>query len=517
MKKKLLSVLLCIAMVAAMLAGCGGKDDAQGGDTQETTQVVMPVSATVTSLNRLLESMAEGWFQLAGFADELFYAAPDETRYYLAESCDISEDGLTYTVKLRDNLKWHDGEAITADDIVFTMACVADTNNGASFTNVAYVGEDAVQVAKVDDLTVTFTLTEPSASYFELLGHLIPIPEHAFDGNTDIVSAEANLTDIGSGPYKLKEFNDGESLVLEKFEDYYGEEPKIDTIVYKVSGDASAQEVAFQNGEINYISLSTDAAAQKYSAMENVSVYSIPEGRVNYMAWNKYCSTWENEDAVKAVFLALNQEEIVKGAYGDAMAEPANTIFSNQNLYHDDSVEGYKQDLETAKALAESSGLAGKTIKLYYNQDRVYMKETALIIQQQLKEINVTLDVQGVESNAFFDIVFTDQADYELYLNGYGATGDPDSVVHGMYNGTWGINVDTSQEILDLFEQGSVTTDEAARQQIYSTLQQKAVDEYLVYPIAYPNLCFAAVSNLKGLDTYTTTPVFEDYAQLYFE
>lgn len=523
MKKKILSVLLCATMIASMLIGCGSNDNSTTenttGDTETTTeetQLVMPVTATVTSLNRLLESMAEGWFQLASFSDELFYAATDETRYYLAESCTISEDGLTYTVKLRDNLKWHDGEAITADDIIFTMACVADTNNGASFTNVAYVGENAVVVEKVDELTATFTLPAPSASYFELLGHLILVPEHAFDGNTDIVSAEANLTDIGSGPYKLVELKDGESLVLEKFEDYYGNEPQIDTIVYKVIGDATSQEVAFQNGEINYLSLSTDAATAVYSTTEGTSVYSFPEGRVKYLAWNKFCSTWENKDAVKALFLALNQEEIIQGVYG-TMGVGANTIFSNQNLYYDSAIDGYAQDLETAKALAESSGLAGKTITLYYNQERTYQKETALIIQQQLKEINVNVDVQGVDSTGFFEIVFSEQDDYELYLNEYGATGDPDSVVHGMYDGTWGCNVASSDELLSLFEQGSVTTDEAGRQEIYSQLQQLAVDEYVVYPIAYTNLCFATTSTLKGVDTITTTPVFEDYTQLYFE
>ena len=529
MKKKFLSMLLCITMATTMLVGCGGSDSTKDNsnvqsttdssseqNTAKATQLVMPVSSTVTSLNRLLESYAEGWFQLASYTDELFYAAPDETRYYLAESCEISDDGLVYTVKLRDNLKWHDGEAITADDVVFTMACVADTNNGASFTNVAYVGEDAVVVEKVDELTVTFTLKAPSASYFELLGDLVLIPEHAFGGNTEIVSAEANLTDIGSGPYKVVEFNDGESLILEKFENYYGDEPQIDTIVYKVIGDASSQEIAFQNGEINYVSLSTAAAAAAYEGKDGVSVYTVPEGKVKYLAWNKFCATWENPDMVKAIFLALNQEEIIAGAYG-IMGQPANTILGNQNLYQDSSIKGYTQDLETAKALAESSGIAGKTITLYYNQERTYQKETALIIQQQLKAINVTVDVQGVDSTRFFEIIFSEQDDYELFLNEYGATGDPDSVVKGMYNGTWGCNVDTSDEMLALFNEGSVTADPVARQEIYSQLQQLAVDQYLVYPVAYPNLCFAVTSNLKGVDVLTTTPLFEDYTKLYFE
>lgn len=523
MKKKLVSILLCMAMAVTMAVGCGSKsDDAGSADNavaggEDAASLIMPVSATVTSLNGLLETMAEGTFQLAPFYDELYYVDQDETRYYLAESCEVSEDGLTYTMKLKDNLKWHDGEQITADDVIFTFDCIANTDNGTGFTNVLFIGDEQVKAEKVDDLTVKFTLPEASASYFEVLGQLILIPEHAFDGNTDIKSAEANLTDIGSGPYKLVEFKDGESLALEKFEDYYGDAPQIDNVVFRVISDPSAQEVAFKNGEINYLTVSSDASATEMKKTDGVVLHELAEGRVKYLAWNKYCSTWDNRDAVKAVFLALDQEEIVKGAYGESMGVPANTIFSSQNLFHDDDMKGYEQDLDTAKQLAASSGLAGKTIKLHYNKDRSYMEATALLIQEQLKAIDVTVEVEPIDANGFFDVVFTDQDDYELYLNEYGASGDPDTVVAGMFDGTWGINVDTSQEILDLFKKGRETSDMEERQAIYSEVQKKAQEQYLVYPIAYPSYCFATSENLDGTETYTTTPVFEDYTKLSFK
>lgn len=523
MKKKLVSILLCMAMAVTMAVGCGSKsDDAGSADNavaggEDAASLIMPVSATVTSLNGLLETMAEGTFQLAPFYDELYYVDQDETRYYLAESCEVSEDGLTYTMKLKDNLKWHDGEQITADDVIFTFDCIANTDNGTGFTNVLFIGDGKVEAEKVDDLTVKFTLPEASASYFEVLGQLILIPEHAFDGNTDIKSAEANLTDIGSGPYKLVEFKDGESLALEKFEDYYGDAPQIDNVVFRVISDPSAQEVAFKNGEINYLTVSSDASATEMKGTDGVVLHELAEGRVKYLAWNKYCSTWDNRDAVKAVFLALDQEEIVKGAYGESMGVPANTIFSSQNLFHDDDMKGYEQDLDTAKQLAASSGLAGKTIKLHYNKDRSYMEATALLIQEQLKAIDVTVEVEPIDANGFFDVVFTDQDDYELYLNEYGASGDPDTVVAGMFDGTWGINVDTSQEILDLFKKGRETSDMEERQAIYSEVQKKAQEQYLVYPIAYPSYCFATSENLDGTETYTTTPVFEDYTKLSFK
>ncbi|MCI9616153.1 MAG: ABC transporter substrate-binding protein, partial [Dorea sp.] len=213
MKKRLVSLLLCLGMVSTLFAGCGSSDGEKQSESSGSTEgtksggtesdtLIIPVSATVTSLNPLLESMAEGTLQLSPYSDELYYVADDETRYYLAESCEVSEDGLTYTLKLKDNLKWHDGEPITADDVIFTADCNADTDNGAGFTNVVFAGEEKVKYEKVDDLTVNFTIPSPSASYFEVLGKLQIIPAHAFDGSTDIKSAEANLTDIGSGPYK---------------------------------------------------------------------------------------------------------------------------------------------------------------------------------------------------------------------------------------------------------------------------------------------------------------------------
>lgn len=238
---------------------------------------------------------------------------------------------------------------------------------------------------------------------------------------------------------------------------------------------------------------------------------------MKFLAWNKYCPTWENRDAVKAVFMALNQEEIVKGAYGDSMATTANSVFSNRNLFYDDSIEGYTQDLDEAKKLAESSGLAGKTITLHYNSDRSYMEATALLIQEQLKAIDVTVNIEPIDANGFFDVVFTDQSDYELYLNEYAAIGDPDNVIAGMFDGTWGNNIDTPQEVLDLFEKGRTTTDTTERAAIYKELQKKIRDSYLTYPIAYPNYCFATSDNLDGTETIKTTPVFEDYTKLSFK
>lgn len=441
--KRIFSLLLCIVMSASMIVGCSGNESTV---IENTDSIVIPVASTVTTMNRLLEGMKEGYLMLAPFSDELFYKSSEGTRYYLTESCEVSEDGLTYTVKLRDNLKWHDGESITADDLVFTMECIADTDNGTDFTGAAFINDKEVEVNKIDELTVEFKIPEVSASYETKLGAVTIIPEHIFEGNTGIKSAE-----------------------------------------------------------------------EKYSTEENYQVHEFPEGRVNYMAWNKYSDTWENKDALESVFAAIDAQEIIDGAYGSTMAKKANSILSNVNMFYDESVKGYEQDLEKAKKLAESSGLTSKTLKLYYNADRAYMEQSALIIQQQLKSAGITLEVEGVESNGFFDIVFGDSSDYDLYLNGYGAATDPDEVVAGMFDGTWGINVDTSDEILDLFEKGRTTINESERKAIYKEIQEKAIEQKTIYPIAYPNYNFVSLKTLDGADLYKHTPIFEDYSKLSYK
>jgi peptide/nickel transport system substrate-binding protein len=479
--------------------------------------LVMPSASCVANLNPLLEGYKEA-AMLNPIYDPLYVIDVNETRYYLADSYEVSEDGMQITVKLKEGLKWHDGEAITADDMIFTMDVCSDTNNGAGGTNIVILNDQPVKYEKVDDLTVKVTLPMASASYADLLGGLTLIPEHVFEGNPSVVSAgEANMKGIGSGPYKVTEFKQDEYLLLEKYEDYYMGVPSIDKVTFRIISDLSAQEVALMNGEVNFMELANAPAVAKYEADPNFTVVKYPEGRVNYLAVNKFCETVQDPKVVEAVFAALNRDEIIAGAYGDGMAESANSIFSNVNTFYDSSVEGYTQDVEKAKQLVKETGLDSKTLTLYFNSERVYMKESAQIIQQQLKNVGINLEVIPLESAGFFEKVFGTDGDYEFYLNGYGAVGDPDQVVAGMYDGTWGVNLAVSDEVSQLWKDARTVYTPEERAAIYKQIQIQTRDELTCYPIAYPNYVFVTTSNIKGADTIKRTPVFEDYTKLTME
>lgn len=543
MRKKTRNALLCTLAAMAVLTGCGGdkKETAAPADGTTTAAVteaakteaetttavqteesgeknlIMPSASCVANLNPLLEGYKEA-AMLNPIYDPLYVIDVNETRYYLADSYEVSEDGMQITVKLKEGLKWHDGEAITADDMIFTMDVCSDTNNGAGGTNIVILNDQPVKYEKVDDLTVKVTLPMASASYADLLGGLTLIPEHVFEGNPSVVSAgEANMKGIGSGPYKVTEFKQDEYLLLEKYDDYYMGAPSIDKVTFRIISDLSAQEVALMNGEVNFMELANAPAVAKYEADPNFTVVKYPEGRVNYLAVNKFCETVQDPKVVEAVFAALNRDEIIAGAYGDGMAESANSIFSNVNTFYDSSVEGYIQDVEKAKQLVKETGLDGKTLTLYFNSERVYMKESAQIIQQQLKNVGINLEVIPLESAGFFEKVFGTDGDYEFYLNGYGAVGDPDQVVAGMYDGTWGVNLAVSDEVAQLWKDARTVYTPEERAAIYKQIQIQTRDELTCYPIAYPNYVFVTTSNIKGADTIKRTPVFEDYTKLTME
>ena len=117
----------------------------------------MPVSATVTSLNGDLETMAEGAFQLAPYQDKLYYVDQDETRCYLADSCEVSEDGLTYTFTMRDGLKWANGDELTAKDFEWSWKRAADPKTAADYSYLCavFAGYDDTKGLAADDVVAS--------------------------------------------------------------------------------------------------------------------------------------------------------------------------------------------------------------------------------------------------------------------------------------------------------------------------------------------------------------------------
>ena len=540
MKKRILSVLLVAAMAVGMLAGCGkssSSEEASEGSTEGTKEessggtFVVPINATsITSLTPYsIYGSDDGQMAAAPCFDPLYIVTKDETRWYLADSIEpTSDDGCHYQLKLKEGVKWHDGEEFNADDVVYTINMLLDpSNSGAPNESVCYDGK-TISAEKVDDLTVDFTLQEPFSGFLSELGRIRIIPEHVFGGETCVKDMTDELSKcIGTGPFKFVEYNEGESIVYERNDDYYREPAKLDQVIIKLMPDLSAQEAALQNGEISMMRVTSQTKLDKYKEDSNYTVYTIPEGRLNYLAFNYQTEIMKNDDARKAICLALNADAIVKGAYGsEELAIPAKNFCSPQNLYFNDEMTGYQQNLEEAKALAEKSGLTDTTLHYIYFTQRPNMKETAQIVQRQLEKIGVKVEIEGYDNGEFFGHLFAawisgetvEDTSWDIASNGMDSlNADPATKMTSwkgelIQNGFY-----MSDATKELWEKAAQSLDETEREELYKELQVQMNEDYPFYPMANTNYVIVARKEFKGLDTVPNYPIFEDYTTISME
>lgn len=540
--KKTLSILLAAAMLLSM-AACGNSAAEQKTETKTETPAatttttpaattetapastakekvdggtfVMPLSADVKELISIVTSDDNIWQALSPMWDMMWYETNDSTNFYLAESYDISDDGLDYTVKLVENAKWHDGEAITADDLIFTLDACQTISNA---NNIVTPNGNGITYEKTDDFTVVIHLETPVSFYSNVLGRLTILPEHIYEGDPNVVGHEKSNAGIGSGPYKLVEWNKGESLVYTRNEDYYRGKPNLESIIMKVMPDAAVQEMAMQNGELSMMRITTQEQLDKFSGDEKFNVYSFSEVRTNFLLLRTSDNVFNDIKARQAFCLALNIPEIVEASFGsEIFASPANSIFTPMTKYYNPDQKNYEQDLELAKQLAEESGLAGTTLKYGYRTDRVGMEAQALMVQQQLKQIGVGVEL--ISGNFGSGAINNDEQEVKLDLISNGAdslVGDP-----GTKNGTFGNsakavrNSGRTEEYMQAWNDAITAVTDEARAEAYERVQALSQETYSFIPTSQPNYVFVASSQFGGLDTNQTVMLFQDYIDLY--
>ena len=170
----------------------------------------------------------------------------------LAESWDVSDDGLTWTFHLHPGVLWQDGQELTAEDVVYTFETIQNSESDiAPFRPRFMQGDEPIKFEAADDYTVVATLNAPNASFFTDIS--VPIvPKHVLEGQ-DLREGPFNRMPVGTGPFKVVEWNTGESIVLEANEDYFRGRPCIDRLIFRIIPDEQTQVAALQTGEVDFL------------------------------------------------------------------------------------------------------------------------------------------------------------------------------------------------------------------------------------------------------------------------
>ena len=302
----------------------------------------------------------------------------------VASDYTMSEDGLVYTFTLRDGIQFHNGNPVTVADVKYSIETCAGLNGGepviSAFSNI-------VSVETPDERTVVITLKESSSPFMAILSTV-----EAAIVPADVTDLQTNP--VGTGPYKFVSRSLQENVVLERFDGYWGEPAHIKDITLKVLADSDSIVMNLEGGAVDLVArISTAQAAELGDDFE------VLEGTMNLvqaMYLNNAAAPFDNEKVRQALCYAVNKQEIL-----DFVSEGKGTLVGSSmfpafgKYYVEELNDLYTTDLEKAKALLGEAGYAdGFSFTMKVPSNYQQHVDTAQVVAEQLKQINVTANIE---------------------------------------------------------------------------------------------------------------------------
>ena len=343
----------------------------------------------------------------------------------LASDYSVSTDALTYTVTLRDGLKWHDGEALTINDVTWSVkATLKDSTAGGMFVNAFnnIIGAKEFAAGTATDIsgmtvsgnTITFKLKQKCSTFFYVLGQWPILPEHILK-NADPTDLYAYTSyweaPVGCGPYKFSEVVKNEYCTLDAYADYHGEKPGVDQIYFALTG-VNMQNLV-PNNEIDFFTTQDPGVISYMKDYTNYTLYQVPVNYVRYLMCNTVGkNNTESGTAVsnllvrKALLYALDLDVILDQFYG-AMASQTDSKLSNlKSPYHNPDNKMLKYDPVLAKSLLDQAGYDYNyefTIAYYYgDQVSIDFVETLKYYWEQIGMKVTTVKLTGDLANLMY-------------------------------------------------------------------------------------------------------------------
>ncbi len=421
----------------------------------------------------------------------------------LAESWEVSEDNLTITFKLRQDVKWHDGEPFTADDVLFTYQLYIDPE-----TPTAYA-ESFKQVEKaeiLDPYTFRVRYAEPYAP--ALISWGTPVhPKHLLEGQ-DVTKSPLARKPVGTGPFKLVEWQGGEKIVLEANPDYYEGQPYIKRVVYRIIPDLSTQFLELQTGSLDYMGLSplqfdrqTDTPAFK----RLYNKYRYLNFGYTYLGYNLRRPLFQDKRVRQAFSYAINKKEIVDGVligYGAAATGP----YKPDTWVYNPAVPRYDYNPEKAKGLladagwidGDGDGILEKdgqklSFTIVTNQGNDLRSKAGEIIQRRFRQVGADVQLRVIEWATFLK-EFINPGNFDATILGWTGGPEPDqyNIWHSSKTGPRQLNFIAykNAEVDELLEKGRRVFDPDQRKAYYDRFQEILAEEqpytFLYVPEALP-------------------------------
>lgn len=505
-KHSILFIALAFVMSIA-LGGCGGdKTKTESGSvvigiTQELDSLD-PHRAVAAGTHEVLFNIFEGLVK------------PDSEGNLnpaVASMCKVNETGDVYTFTLRDGITFHNGNAVTVDDIVYSIRHSAGLEADASKINInKALSKNLKSVEATDDKTVVLTLNEPDT---EFLAYMTASDCAIVPADYD---AQAS-SPMGTGPYAFVSYTPLESLVVKAYDGYWNEDkkPQIENATFKISASSDAAFLELQSGGIDILSYLTDEQAKQASS----SNFDVKIGNMNLVQGlflNNDVEPFNNKKVREALNYAVDKQAIID-MVADGHGSPigSNMFTGLATYYYEAANNVYHQDTEKAKALLAEAGYAdGLSFTVTVPSNYQFHIDTAQVIVEQLKEVGITVDINLIDWTTWLNDVYYDR-NYQATVVGIDGNLAPKDLMERYASDADNNFVNFKDAKYDeVLKKTISTTDEAEKISGYNELQEILAKEAASVYLQDPALIVAVNKKIGG---YTFYPVYvQDLSSLYF-
>ncbi|UFM67372.1 ABC transporter substrate-binding protein (plasmid) [Paracoccus sp. MA] len=385
-----------VALAAIATAPALSAQEAQQGGTLVVASVQKP-----RHLNAAVQSgIATGVPAAQIFATLLRYGEDFTPQPYLAESWEFSDDSKVLTLKLRGGATFHDGQPITAEDVIWSLGVVKENHPFSSML------EPVEAFEAPDPQTVVIRMKQPHPAILLVLSSaLTPIlPKHVFDDGQDIKSNPKNNLPVGSGPFKVTAFEPGQHIILERYDGFFLEgKPYLDRIVIRQYQDANSGVLALESGEAQMFPLLDSTRLirrlQKSGGLTVTDQGYAGIGPVNWLAFNTKSPGLSDVRVRQAIAHAIDRNFITKALHS-GLSKPAIEPVVQGSPFFTEEVEHYDFDLDKSKALLAEAGFGegGKTLKLridYIPDNEEQQRAIAEYVKAALAKVGVEVAVRA--------------------------------------------------------------------------------------------------------------------------
>ena len=547
MKKRLLGLFLCSALAVTAMAGCTKKNEVlessqaeaaaeagSEGAAEETAAVEQKEASeemlkafgeipadvdreqTITyaqgadprGLDPALVDDGESSKPIVNMYEGLlkFGDSSTEVEPCLAESWDISDDGLTYTFHLRQGVKFHDGTDFNAEAVKYnvdrqTVDATADMAYGS------FVYGDVAECNVIDEYTVEFVLNKAVTPFLNNLAMSLAAPmvsPTACEANNN----NLNENPCGTGPYKFVRWDKNESVVMERFDDYWGEAPVAKTLVFRTITDNSARVVALTNGEVDIID-GIDANVVDQITSAGCKLYQTEGMNINYLAYNMDRMT--DPEVRKALSEAINVPELVASLY-QGYATEAHTILPGFMPGYSEDVQQTAYNPEEAQQILADKGISSLKLMTYTNP-RPYNTATGQTLAEALQgywaQVGVDVTIDSYDWTTYKERI--PSGDYDMCLYGWiGDNGDPDNFMYLLAHDDPTMNVANyhNEEFNEMLSAAAALPNGAERNAAYGEMETMIAGENVWLPISHQQNLSAYVSNAQNSISHPTGNVY---------